>query len=126
MVSGFMMIAGPGGPAAPTLVVTEALKVYAGGREERLRNGESTGLTAATFKEIVAASETGAVYASPVGPQSPLPIPMPFPIPGLEELAHGFPTSYSVPSVLFGDVSLRAPRGERPRRPVVPHPFKGR
>jgi hypothetical protein len=92
-----------------------AYKVFPDGREELIRNASITGLTAATFKEIVAASKESYLHTAPFrGRMSP----------GQSPLDYGAQViSLVVPSLLFEDLTLRKMRGEVPKPPVAPHPF---
>ncbi len=84
-------------------LVADAVKLYPDGREERIRGGVPENVTFQTFKDIVAVSAAHAAYT--LGDAAP------------------FPTTFVVPSVLFEDVSLRGPRGEMPRLPVLSPPW---
>jgi len=99
-----MQMSGRGQGGGPLLQAVEAYRVYPDGREELIRNADITGLTAATFKEIVAASDSSFVLTAPF-------------------VNRGYSASYVVPSVLFEDVAIRGPRGEIPKPPVAKHPF---
>src|SRR6185503_3921457 len=93
-----MMMSGPGGGG--TLRTIEAYKVFPDGREELVRNADVVGLGPATFKEILAASDSSYVYTAPFSARG-------IPTPG----GFGYAASYVVPSVLFEDVAMRGPRG---------------
>ena len=95
----------------------EAYKVYPDGREELVRNLEISGISAATFKEIVAASEGQTVYAAPfTGGLS-------FFFFGAQSGGGSPLASWVVPSLLFEDITLKKPSGEVPKPPVAPHPY---
>ena len=99
----------------------EAYKVYPDGREELVRNLEISGIVAATFKEIVAASEGQTVYTAPFSAR-PGAGGLPFSFFGGQ--SGGSPlASWVVPSLLFEDITLKKPSGEIPKPPVAPHPF---
>jgi predicted Zn-dependent protease len=105
-----MSIGGPAGGGS-VLRALEAYRVYLDGREELIRNADITGITAATFKEIVAASDSSVVYTAPFSPR------------GAFGPTGGYAASYVVPSILFEDIAVRGPRGEIPKPPVAKHPF---
>lgn len=107
-----MQMGGGAGGAGPSLRAVEAYRVYADGREELIRNADITGLSASTFKEIVAASDSPYVHTTPFSARGT-------PVPGVL----GYSASYVVPSVLFEDLTMRGPRGEIPKPPVAGHPF---
>jgi PmbA/TldA metallopeptidase C-terminal domain/PmbA/TldA metallopeptidase central domain len=88
-----------------------AYKVFPDGHEELLRNVEVSGITASAFKDILAAGNDPLVYHTPFA------IFRPGSMPGVE-LA-----SLAVPSLLFDDVTLKAPSGATPKPPVAKHPF---
>jgi predicted Zn-dependent protease len=93
-----------------------AYKVFPDGREELIRNASITGLTAATFKEIVAASKESYLHTAPFRGRM-----MPGQFSPLD--TGGQVISLVVPSLLFEDLTLRKMRGEVPRPPVAPHPY---
>lgn len=101
--------------------VVRASKVYPDGREEPIRKAELSGLTASTFKEIIAVSEasnshtlrfptartsilwqTSAVFGSP---------------------RYDAVGSIVLPDLLFEEVTLRRSLGNSPRPPILAHPF---
>src|SRR5207248_8232034 len=49
----------------PALHAAVAVKLFPDGHEEPIRNASVSGLTAASFKSIVAASQSRTVYTSP-------------------------------------------------------------
>jgi predicted Zn-dependent protease len=88
-----------------------AYKVYPDGHEELLRNVEVSGMTDSTFKDIDAAGKDLFVYHTPFVVMRPGGLPS-------AEL-----TSLAVPSLLFDEVTLKAPSGATPKPPVAKHPF---
>ena len=120
---------------SPTLQATLAVRVYPDGHEEPIRSANLSGITPSTFKEIVAVSTAQTVYTSPFhdvlagfggfdfegggggGGGGGFSFQM-MGAPGLTYAA-----SYVVPSVLFEDVTVRAPSGDLPKPPLSPPPF---
>lgn len=104
-------------PAAEPAVA--AYKLYPDGREVLVRNVEISGLTAATFKEIVAAGDRPEVADLPITPRTA----DPFRSPVIDLSAGGPPiVSLAIPPLLFEELTLKAPSGEIPRLPVAPRP----
>ena len=110
MVAFIMAQQGRSGP--PAVRGMRAVKVFADGHEEPMRGAEISGLSASSFKDIVAASRTrtvhtdnftsgGSIFAGNAGNGS---------------------VTYQVPSLLFANLSIRKPRGTTPRLPVVAPP----
>lgn len=96
--------------------VIEAVKVFADGRKELIQGATINGMTLSTFRDVVAASDTPFVYTNAYrnNRQSPL---MGGP------LVLGTPLiSFSVPSLLFDEISLQRPVGEAPKLPYATHP----
>jgi predicted Zn-dependent protease len=114
-----MTIGGPGsgsGGGYTLEPVIEAVKVFADGRQELIQGATINGMTLSTFRDIVAASDAPFVYTNAYrnNRQSPL---MGGP------LVLGTPlVSFSVPSLLFDEISLQRPVGEAPKPPYAPHP----
>ena len=99
------------GGGAPVVRGMRVAKVYADGREEPMRGAEISGLSAGSFKEIAAASQTRTVHTDAF-------------ISGASILAgagNGTVT-YLMPSLLFANLSIRKPRGTTPKLPVVAPP----
>ena len=90
---------GGSGPGGPMLATTEAVKVFPDGHEEPVRNADVGGITAETFREIVAVSAVHSVYTAA--------------------------DTYVVPALLFEDAFLRPARGEAPKLPVLSPPWVG-
>lgn len=102
------------GAAEPALSLVLAYKVFPDGREELVRGVEVSGLSASTFKEILAASQDPAVVTGAFRG-------------GVMPGGHGFPTdrtvSFAVPALLFEDVTIKKISRELPKPPVAPHPY---
>lgn len=107
---------GPGGQGLVGPVV--AYKIFPDGREELIRQADLVGVTESSFRDIVAASNDTSVYTTTfVGGSNSFS--------GLTSLRRSSLTSLVVPSLLFEDLTLRRPRGNIPRPPVLPHPLAG-
>lgn len=93
-----------------------AYKVFPDGREELIRGVQFSGLNAAAFKDIVAASKDQNIITVQYRPRSALPT--------SSAVDNGsLALSLAVPSLLFEDVTVRKTRGETPNPPVAGHPF---
>jgi predicted Zn-dependent protease len=93
-----------------------AWKVFPDGREELINGVQFSGLNAAAFKEIVAASKDQNILTVEFRPQPT----MGMVFVGDEGYA---PVTLTVPSLLFEDVTVRKVRGETPKPPVAPPPY---
>jgi len=104
-------------PAGAAIV---AVKVFPDGREELVRNAAVAGLTAAAFKDILAASAAATVHTTIMSLQGGGGFSLAF----LRQTLEGTNAvvSLAVPSLLFEDVTLRAVSREAPRPPATPHP----
>ena len=101
--------------------VVRAAKVYPDGRETIIRKAELSGFSSATFKEIIAVSETSTAHTLrfPTSRTSIL---------WQASAVYGAPRydavgSIVLPDLLFEEVTLRKPIGNSPRPPVLAHPF---
>jgi predicted Zn-dependent protease len=110
------MYSPPGREKTKVKNIILAYKVFTNGHEELIRNAELSGISAATFKEIIAASKSQTVYNYHFLPQH----------------ASHFSTgpranvvvSLIVPSLmLFEEMTIKPPSGEVPNPPVSKHPF---
>jgi predicted Zn-dependent protease len=120
IVNRFMGGGGGSGPTTEALI--EAHKLYPDGREELVRNVELSGVTAASFKEIIAAAKDAAVYTAPFsGGRSSAMLSSIFSFG--PQRGGGGTVSWVVPSLLFEDLTLKKPSGDAPRPPVAPHPY---
>jgi predicted Zn-dependent protease len=91
--------------------LVEVYRIYRDGREELVRNAIISGISAASFKDIVAASATRTIYNVPFWRRA-------------ASGKHAYGTvGLVVPSLLFDDLTITKPTGEVPRLPVAPHPF---
>lgn len=93
-----------------------AVKVFPDGREELIRNAELSGISPATFKEILGASLEPTVYSTPFRN----------PAPRTAFSAGGSSSgiiSIAIPSLLFEEITLKKPVGEIPNPPVASHPY---
>lgn len=101
--------------------ITEAVKVFADGREERIRKAQLAGFGVAAFRDIVAASRDVTNYALQFVPPNAYTLRATTALYGTSS-AVGV-VSISTPDLLFEELSLKRPTGHRPRPPVAPHPF---
>jgi TldD protein len=117
--SRIIIMAGRGQTSIEVEPVIEAYKVFPDGHEELVRNLEINSLTLASFKDIVAASETTSVYTAPMRMLVRSPVnQVCFAVPGLPDLV-----SIAIPSLLFEDMSMKRPTGDVPNLPFTKHPF---
>ena len=103
---------GDGGGDGPRVASLAAFRVYPDGREEMIRAAEITGVSAASFKNIVAVSQRRTITTTAFVSRG-----------GMFGGGGGGTVSYVVPSLLFTNVTLRRPRGSNPRLPIVPPPL---
>ncbi len=95
--------------------LVEAYRVYPDGHEEMIRKAEPSGFTTASFKEITAVSNQPTINYQLVNPrQAAMFVTGSAALPVL--------VSYSVPDLLFEDLSVMAPDENVPKLPVVPRP----
>jgi len=105
-----------------------AWKVFADGHEELIRGTQFSGLNAAAFKDIVAASKEQNVLTTNRRPSAnnALAVLTGGAALGGEDESTA-PVTLAVPSLLFDDVTLHKTRGETPKPPVTPRPnFDGK
>ena len=108
----------PGEDGRPKLKpVTEAYKVFPDGREELIRKAVLPGLSASSFREIVAASDALTSH------HTTLRLRMNFPFSSVGFMGLPPVVSLVVPSLLFEDLALRRPPGDIPRPPLLAHPL---
>ncbi len=113
--SGFMN----GSAGQETVRAQEAFRIYPDGRRERIRNLELSGVSAATFRDIIAVSDEPYVYNTPypaiaaVGP-------------GMMVAAAGTSTlpltAWAVPALLFEELTAKKPGSEYPTLPILSRP----
>jgi hypothetical protein len=95
---------------------TVAYRVYPDGHEELIRNPDISGM-AAGFRHILAASDHAVVFTEPATARNPSPF--------LISAASRAPlTSYVVPSLLFGEITIARPQGDIPKPPVISSPLQ--
>ena len=109
---------GMGGDGANVQPLIAAYRVYPDGREEPIRTAVLSGVTEATFRDIVAASDATSRHDLVF-----FPLPALAALPGMSGVV-GTPTTYSmvVPSLLFEDITVKRPSGDLPQQPLVPPP----
>lgn len=94
-----------------------AFKVFQDGHEELIHGAQLSGLNAAAFKDIVAASKEQNILTTQIRPEALNILSV-----GLGD--EGFaPVTLAVPSLLFDDVTVHKLRGENAKPPIVPSPF---
>ncbi len=112
----------PGMPGGGSSVqpLLAAYRVFPDGREEPIRAAVLSGMTEATFRDIVAASESTTRHDLVF-----FPLPALAALPGMSGVV-GTPTTYSmvVPSLLFEDITVKRPAGDLPQAPLIPHPLE--
>jgi len=108
------MFSGMTGQPGAGKAVLLAYKVYPDGREEMIRGAHLSGLTAESFKGIVAASKSAIVFSSPHTPQFNFSSSFFLSFGAAQSLPM---VSYIVPSLLFEDLSLTKPAQETPNPP---------
>jgi predicted Zn-dependent protease len=96
-----------------------AWKVYLDGHEELIRGVQFSGLNAAAYKDVVAASKDQNILT--VSRRASAANGFPVGLGGEDESFA--PITVAVPSLLFDDVTVHKVRGETPKPPVVPHPY---
>ncbi len=102
----------------PALRAAVAVKLFPDGHEEPIRNASVSGLTAASFKSIVAASQSRTVYTSPFHSVGGMNLQM-------ASAGLGYAASYVMPSLLFEDVTVKGPSGDLPKPPLSSPPWAG-
>ena len=102
----------------PALHAAVAVKLFPDGHEEPIRNASVSGLTAASFKSIVAASQSRTVYTSPFHSVGGMNL-------QLASAGLGYAASYVMPSLLFEDVTVKGPSGDLPKPPLSSPPWAG-
>ena len=110
------MYSPPGREKTKVKNIILAYKVFTNGHEELIRNAELSGISAATFKEIIAASKSQTVYNYRFSPQRTSHF-----ITGPKA---NVVVSLIVPSLmLFEEMTIKPLSGEIPNPPVSKHPF---
>jgi len=100
-----------------------AYRVYLDGREELIRGAELAGLTAAAFRDIVAASSAPTVYSCPFTSRG-LSLLSSISYFDMAEGAPGAPVvSFVVPSLLFEDLTVKKSTAQVPKPPLSNPPL---
>jgi predicted Zn-dependent protease len=105
---------GQGGAVRVSNLVS-VYKVFPDNHEELVRNLEFTDITPSTFKDVLAVSDSAAVYSAPFSFRSPF-----------SGFSPGDVTpivSWVVPAMLFEDLPMKTPTGEFPNPPAAKHPY---
>jgi predicted Zn-dependent protease len=111
------LFSGQGREERPTSIPLAVYKVYvADGREEPVRGLRLQGFSVRNLKDIIAAGDEPFLFDF-IDSGSPF---------ALMEGTYGAESSVVAPSVLIEDVELKAGEEQRPRVPVVPHPYFSR
>jgi predicted Zn-dependent protease len=105
--------------------VVEAFKIYRDGRQEPLRDPRFSGFSAASFRDIVAASHRRTVYSAPLRPEHAGVALMSSGTLG-STLAGPAIVSVVVPDLLFEELTIAVPGEPVPRPPVLGHPYFSR
>ncbi len=100
--------------------ILETYKLYSDGREELVRGAQVDGLSVASFKEIAAVGDKPVLYSDEFLPKVGASL-----FSGIAAAAaSGLPVvNYSVPSLLFEDLSLKPVQGPYPALPISNPPL---
>jgi hypothetical protein len=113
------MVSAMSGRGEKSRSVLLAYKVYPDGHEELVRGAHISGMSLESFKSIVGASKSAAVYSIQEVPR--------FSFAMLSSFGNGETSvpimSCVAPSLLFDDVTLTRPTGELPKLPFSKPPF---
>ncbi len=107
---------GPAGQALQLSPVIDAVRIFPDGREELLRNIEISGFNTAAFRDLAGVSQEITTYTAQFRN------PRMSPLMGGMILQGRVLATYTVPSILFEDVTLQLPAGEVPKLPFIAHP----
>ncbi len=111
------LLSGQSEDERPTSIPLAVYKVYVpDGREEPVRGLRFRGFTVRNLKDILAAGDQPVVFHY-IDSGSPF---------AVMEGSYGAESSVVAPSVLIEDVELKGGEEQRPRLPVVPHPYFSR
>jgi hypothetical protein len=110
---------------APAFAAGDAVKLFPDGHEEPIRSADISGISAETFREIVAASADHTVVTEAgLGRSGAANVLSSVIFLGTASVAGpSGPTTYVVPSLLFEDATLRPEGGEAPKLPVLSPPW---
>ena len=102
-------------------LVSDAVKVYPDGREERIPKAEIAAFGIGSFRDVVAASAAVTNHTRQLTP------PNAYTLRSTTGLYGGYgsgqPVTISTPALLFDELTLRKPIGNAPRPPIAAHPF---
>ena len=107
---------GPAGQALQLAPIIEAVRIFPDGREELLRNIEISGFITAAFRDLAGVSQETTTHTAQFRN------PRMSPLMGGMILQGRVLATYTVPSILFEDVTLQLPAGEVPKLPFISHP----
>jgi TldD protein len=111
------------GDSAPATSLVEVYKVFADGHEELVRGAELSGVTAASFKDILAVGDTPTVRSDMFLP--PIVSVFALGLSGVGADPGGLSVvSYAVPSLLFDDLTVKKANGPFPSLPAAPSPLR--
>jgi hypothetical protein len=96
-----------------SMAVLLAYKRFADGHEELMRNAILNGINFGSFKDILAVSDTPAVWSAFFSPRSLSP----------SESAGSTLISLVVPALLFEDATVQKPTGTVRKPPIMEHPY---
>jgi PmbA/TldA metallopeptidase C-terminal domain len=102
-----------GGLAPGSMAVLLAYKRFADGHEEPIRNAIINGINFGSFKDILAVSDSPAVWSASYTPRTTNP---------LEPPGNNF-VSLVIPALLFEDAAVQKPTGSVNKPPFVEHPY---
>jgi hypothetical protein len=95
------------------MAVLLAYKRFADGHEEPIRNAIINGINFASFKDILAVSDSPAVLNASYSPRAT----NPFEPPGTNFV------SLVIPALLFEDATVQKPTGSVNKSPFIEHPY---
>ena len=95
------------------MAVLLAYKRFSDGHEELIRNAIINGINFGSFKDILAVSDTPAVWSASYAPRSANP---------MESSGSSFVTLV-IPSLLFEDATVQRPTGSVNKPPLSEHPY---
>jgi predicted Zn-dependent protease len=121
----FMAAMSGSGSMGEAIPMADAVKLYPDGREEPIRGATLSGITQASFKNIVAASRSRAVVTVGRGAGGAAAFAMLSLLPSsfMRRLNAGAQSTYVVPSLLFDDISIRKPTGDGMAPPAYGPPW---
>jgi hypothetical protein len=102
-----------GGLPPGSMAVLLAYKRFPDGHEELMRNAIINGISFGSFKDILAVSDTPAVWTAFFSPRSFSP----------SESAGSTLSSLAIPALLFEDATVQKPTGTVKKPPILEHPY---